>query len=137
MTILISINNFSRGDAFECAIPPTSAKYWNPAKLVCHSEFQKVLDPFTVKTLPSEDQQHTWKNDHDGRLLCIFLPDTRAQHCAAASPISLQNLNYRRQNGGIKFGRMLVEHETWFVWRRYRAVGAFLECFDSRIKVWC
>lgn len=72
------------------------AKYWNSAKLVCHSEFQKVLDPFTVKTLPSEDQLHTWKNDiNNGRMKHIeplsgtlaindinnLLPKTFKQQC--------------------------------------------------------
>ena len=58
-----NINNFSRRDAFECAIPPTSAKNWKSAKLACYSESQQLLDPFAVKSLPSEDQLYSWKKD--------------------------------------------------------------------------
>ena len=57
------INTFSRGDAFECKIPPISAKNWISAKLACYSEPHNVLDPFSVTCLPSESQLNSWKDD--------------------------------------------------------------------------
>ena len=43
------------------------------AKLVCLSGSQKVVDPFLVKSLPSEVQLHAWEKDikNNGRMKYI------------------------------------------------------------------
>ena len=59
-----NINTFSRGDAFDCSIPSSQlSKHWKSVNSVSYSEPEVVLDPFSVKSLPSESQLNLWKEE--------------------------------------------------------------------------
>ena len=53
-----------RGDAFDCSIPSSQlSKHWKSVNSVSYSEPEVVLDPFCVKSLPSESQLNLWKDE--------------------------------------------------------------------------
>lgn len=51
-----AISTFTSGDAFECFLPPRSSNYWKSANVVSYPKQQKVINPFTTKSMPSKDQ---------------------------------------------------------------------------------